>query len=152
MRTDYSMWINSLNWQHLRCKDPRPNPDIKTLLMDHVCQPQHNFSCSQSTENNSLVRSVLKSWNFLPEVFLFHYPIDSCIVHDQNDWIIFVVFFILLIMLKIYVLAFSSHITSSSNFFWRLEFQSIYHNKICFSWSCLSWCSKERRLRILNLT
>lgn len=50
----------SLNWQHMRCKDPHPNPDIKTLFRDHVCQPQDNFSCAQSTENN-LLHSQAKS-------------------------------------------------------------------------------------------
>lgn len=29
----------SLNWQHQLCKNPRPNPDIKTLFMDHTCSP-----------------------------------------------------------------------------------------------------------------
>ncbi|KAK6121065.1 hypothetical protein DH2020_045194 [Rehmannia glutinosa] len=29
----------SLNWQHQLCKNPRPNPDIKTLFMDHTCTP-----------------------------------------------------------------------------------------------------------------
>ncbi|KAL9680409.1 hypothetical protein QQ045_018288 [Rhodiola kirilowii] len=27
----------SLNWQHQLCKDPKPNPDIKTLFFDHTC-------------------------------------------------------------------------------------------------------------------
>ncbi|XP_042496746.1 topless-related protein 4 isoform X2 [Macadamia integrifolia] len=27
----------SLNWQHQLCKNPRPNPDIKTLFVDHTC-------------------------------------------------------------------------------------------------------------------
>ncbi|KAJ4957403.1 hypothetical protein NE237_024514 [Protea cynaroides] len=27
----------SLNWQHQLCKNPRPNPDIKTLFIDHNC-------------------------------------------------------------------------------------------------------------------
>ncbi|KAG8382080.1 hypothetical protein BUALT_Bualt05G0039300 [Buddleja alternifolia] len=27
----------SLNWQHQLCKNPRPNPDIKTLFTDHSC-------------------------------------------------------------------------------------------------------------------
>ncbi|KAI9122848.1 hypothetical protein K1719_005737 [Acacia pycnantha] len=27
----------SLNWQHQLCKNPRPNPDIKTLFTDHAC-------------------------------------------------------------------------------------------------------------------
>ncbi|KAK3036766.1 hypothetical protein RJ639_029731 [Escallonia herrerae] len=29
----------SLNWQHQLCKNPRPNPDIKTLFADHSCSP-----------------------------------------------------------------------------------------------------------------
>lgn len=29
----------SLNWQHQLCKNPRPNPDIKTLFTDHTCSP-----------------------------------------------------------------------------------------------------------------
>ncbi|KAJ6757083.1 TOPLESS-RELATED PROTEIN 1-RELATED [Salix koriyanagi] len=29
----------SLNWQHQLCKNPRPNPDIKTLFIDHTCSP-----------------------------------------------------------------------------------------------------------------
>ncbi|PPS20572.1 hypothetical protein GOBAR_AA00035 [Gossypium barbadense] len=29
----------SLNWQHQLCKNPKPNPDIKTLFTDHSCSP-----------------------------------------------------------------------------------------------------------------
>ncbi|XVF62520.1 hypothetical protein PTKIN_Ptkin09bG0014900 [Pterospermum kingtungense] len=29
----------SLNWQHQLCKNPRSNPDIKTLFTDHSCSP-----------------------------------------------------------------------------------------------------------------
>ncbi|CAI0390933.1 unnamed protein product [Linum tenue] len=29
----------SLNWQHQLCKNPRSNPDIKTLFIDHTCSP-----------------------------------------------------------------------------------------------------------------
>jgi WD40 repeat protein len=31
----------SLNWQHQLCKNPRPNPDIKTLFIDHSCTPSN---------------------------------------------------------------------------------------------------------------
>ncbi|XXG54028.1 hypothetical protein AAC387_Pa03g2008 [Persea americana] len=31
----------SLNWQHQLCKNPRSNPDIKTLFTDHTCQPSN---------------------------------------------------------------------------------------------------------------
>ncbi|KAK7329494.1 hypothetical protein VNO77_23664 [Canavalia gladiata] len=29
----------SLNWQHQLCKSPKPNPDIKSLFLDHTCSP-----------------------------------------------------------------------------------------------------------------
>ncbi|XP_039032366.1 topless-related protein 3-like isoform X1 [Hibiscus syriacus] len=29
----------SLNWQHQLCKNPKSNPDIKTLFTDHTCTP-----------------------------------------------------------------------------------------------------------------
>ncbi|KAA8521603.1 hypothetical protein F0562_012276 [Nyssa sinensis] len=43
----------SLNWQHIHCTYPQPNPDIETLFTDHQCSlPDHpNF---QSIENNPL--------------------------------------------------------------------------------------------------
>ncbi|KAI4378064.1 hypothetical protein MLD38_015602 [Melastoma candidum] len=31
----------SLNWQHQLCKNPRSNPDIKTLFTDHTCSPSN---------------------------------------------------------------------------------------------------------------
>lgn len=30
-------YFGSLNWQHQLCKNPRSNPDIKTLFFDHSC-------------------------------------------------------------------------------------------------------------------
>ncbi|CAL2235478.1 unnamed protein product [Prunus armeniaca] len=33
-------------------KDPRPNPVIKTLFVDHVCEPQENVPLPQPIENN----------------------------------------------------------------------------------------------------
>ncbi|CAN6548274.1 unnamed protein product [Malus baccata var. baccata] len=36
----------SLNWQHQLCKNPRPNPDIKTLFMDHSCSPTNGARAS----------------------------------------------------------------------------------------------------------
>ncbi|XP_073012223.1 protein TPR1-like isoform X1 [Typha latifolia] len=37
----------SLNWQHQLCKNPRPNPDIKTLFTDHTCAPPSGARASQ---------------------------------------------------------------------------------------------------------
>lgn len=36
----------SLNWQHQLCKNPRPNPDIKTLFTDHTCNPPNGARTS----------------------------------------------------------------------------------------------------------
>ncbi|KAG8045556.1 hypothetical protein GUJ93_ZPchr0008g11590 [Zizania palustris] len=36
----------SLNWQHQLCKNPRPNPDIKTLFTDHTCAPPNGARAS----------------------------------------------------------------------------------------------------------
>ncbi|KAJ7958802.1 Protein TOPLESS [Quillaja saponaria] len=48
----------SLNWQHIHCADPRPDPDIKSLFEDHVCKPCSSLLFSQSTDNHSLVMSA----------------------------------------------------------------------------------------------
>ncbi|KAG5048395.1 hypothetical protein JHK85_009498 [Glycine max] len=47
----------SLNWQHLLCKDPLPVPGVKTLLEDHVCKPSLNLSSLQSEESDSIENS-----------------------------------------------------------------------------------------------
>ncbi|CAI0444241.1 unnamed protein product [Linum tenue] len=36
-----SLLNQSLNWQHLQCKNPQPNPDMRTLFVDHVWTPPH---------------------------------------------------------------------------------------------------------------
>ncbi|XP_024023610.1 topless-related protein 1 [Morus notabilis] len=41
----------SLNWQHILCEDPSPNPDIETLFLDHVC-PKNKVSFVESIESN----------------------------------------------------------------------------------------------------
>ncbi|GKA76327.1 putative LIS1 homology motif protein [Tanacetum coccineum] len=43
----------SLNWQHQLCKNPRPNPDIKTLFVDHSCG-QPNGARAPSPANNPM--------------------------------------------------------------------------------------------------
>lgn len=40
----------SLNWQHQLCKNPKADPEIKSLLLDHKCGPS-----SSSVANPSAV-------------------------------------------------------------------------------------------------
>ncbi|KAI5586671.1 hypothetical protein POPTR_006G258100v4 [Populus trichocarpa] len=56
----------SLNWQHVLCAYPQPNPDIRTLFVDHVCVPipsdDHLFSTlSDSNPVPSQTTSMLVS-------------------------------------------------------------------------------------------
>ncbi|KAI7729674.1 hypothetical protein M8C21_004456, partial [Ambrosia artemisiifolia] len=57
----------SLNWQHQLCKNPKPNPDIKTLFVDHSCgQSQPNGARAPSPVTNPLLGSVPKPAGFPP--------------------------------------------------------------------------------------
>ncbi|KAL9665557.1 hypothetical protein QQ045_020978 [Rhodiola kirilowii] len=53
----------SLNWQHQLCKNPKPNPDIKTLFVDHACD-QPNGSLAPSQPSNSIMGSIPKVGGF----------------------------------------------------------------------------------------
>ncbi|CAN6450976.1 unnamed protein product [Victoria cruziana] len=53
----------SLNWQHQLCKNPRPNPDIKTLFVDHSCG-QPNGARAPSPATNSLMGAIPKPGGF----------------------------------------------------------------------------------------
>ncbi|KAJ8650557.1 hypothetical protein MRB53_003580 [Persea americana] len=55
----------SLNWQHQLCKNPRPNPDIKTLFTDHTCTP-NNGSRAPPPTNSPLVGPIPKAGAFPP--------------------------------------------------------------------------------------
>ncbi|XWS08546.1 hypothetical protein CRYUN_Cryun40dG0011800 [Craigia yunnanensis] len=54
----------SLNWQHQMCKNPRPNPDIKTLFTDHSCSPP-NGACAP-TPVTLPVAAVAKPSTYAP--------------------------------------------------------------------------------------
>lgn len=56
----------SLNWQHQLCKTPRPNPDIKTLFIDHSCVAPTNGARAPPLTNGPLVGSVPKTGAFPP--------------------------------------------------------------------------------------
>lgn len=55
----------SLNWQHQLCKNPRSNPDIKTLFVDHSCG-QPNGARAPSPVTNPLMGAVPKAGGFPP--------------------------------------------------------------------------------------
>ncbi|XP_077244772.1 protein TOPLESS-RELATED PROTEIN 2-like isoform X2 [Tasmannia lanceolata] len=55
----------SLNWQHQLCKNPRPNPDIKTLFTDHACAPNNGARVLPPT-NGPLVGPIPKPGAFPP--------------------------------------------------------------------------------------
>ncbi|KAG5564405.1 hypothetical protein RHGRI_000558 [Rhododendron griersonianum] len=56
-----------LNWQHQLCKTPKPNPDIKTLFVDHTCgQSQPNGARAPSPVTHPLMGGVPKSGGFPP--------------------------------------------------------------------------------------
>ncbi|XVE54456.1 hypothetical protein DITRI_Ditri03aG0082800 [Diplodiscus trichospermus] len=55
----------SLNWQHQLCKNPRSNPDIKTLFVDHSCG-QPNGAQASSPVTNPLMGAVPKAGVFPP--------------------------------------------------------------------------------------
>ncbi|XP_070669772.1 topless-related protein 1 isoform X1 [Malus domestica] len=60
------MLINqSLNWQHSLCSNPRLNPDINTLFVDHSCK-NSNDSFAQLTANSQLTGSAPKADGILP--------------------------------------------------------------------------------------
>ncbi|KAL3839807.1 hypothetical protein ACJIZ3_024398 [Penstemon smallii] len=57
----------SLNWQHQLCKNPKPNPDIKTLFVDHSCGPsQPNGARAPSPVTNHFMGTVPKPAGFPP--------------------------------------------------------------------------------------
>jgi hypothetical protein len=59
------MWFDSLNWQHSLCSNPRQNPDIRTLFVDHSCK-NSNDSFAQLAASNQLIGSPPQIEGFLP--------------------------------------------------------------------------------------
>ncbi|GAA0148029.1 hypothetical protein LIER_07579 [Lithospermum erythrorhizon] len=55
----------SLNWQHQLCKNPKPNPDIKTLFVDHSCG-QSNGSSGPPPVAAGLTNTMPKVGGFPP--------------------------------------------------------------------------------------
>ncbi|XP_043694008.1 protein TOPLESS-RELATED PROTEIN 2-like isoform X1 [Telopea speciosissima] len=57
----------SLNWQHQLCKNPRPNPDIKTLFTDHTCAPNNGARAPPPT-NSPIVGPIPKPAGGFPPI------------------------------------------------------------------------------------
>ncbi|KAJ6810121.1 protein TPR2-like isoform X1 [Iris pallida] len=58
----------SLNWQHQLCKNPRTNPDIKTLFTDHTCAPANGARPPSSVSGPLVGPPMPKSGPFPPLV------------------------------------------------------------------------------------
>ncbi|XP_041014139.1 protein TOPLESS-RELATED PROTEIN 2-like [Juglans microcarpa x Juglans regia] len=71
----------SLNWQHQLCKNPRPNPDIKTLFMDHSCTPTTNGARPPPT-NSPLMGPIPKAGAFPP--IGAHGPFQPVVSHSPG--------------------------------------------------------------------
>ncbi|GAB4828259.1 Topless- protein 4 [Ancistrocladus abbreviatus] len=56
----------SLNWQHQLCKNPRSNPDIKTLFVDHTCGPPNGARAPSPVTNPLMNAAVPKPGGFPP--------------------------------------------------------------------------------------
>ncbi|KAK9066290.1 hypothetical protein SSX86_013611 [Deinandra increscens subsp. villosa] len=50
----------SLNWQHQLCRNPKPNPEIATLLEDHICGPPQAAQAPAPVANQ-LMGSMLRA-------------------------------------------------------------------------------------------
>ncbi|CAL0306858.1 unnamed protein product [Lupinus luteus] len=55
----------SLNWQHQLCKNPRSNPDIKSLFTDHTCSPPTN-GARASTPVTPPITAIAKPSSYAP--------------------------------------------------------------------------------------
>lgn len=81
----------SLNWQHLLCKDPLPVPDIKTLLVDHVCKLSLNLSL-QSEGSDSIENTVsdrhLSNRNSVPSTITDSEPFPAALTNPGTSFIL----------------------------------------------------------------
>ncbi|CAI0415203.1 unnamed protein product, partial [Linum tenue] len=77
----------SLNWQHLQCKDPQPNPDIRTLFVDHVCTPPHEHipfllnavipKCASASVTSTVTNSGISGATLCPVATTDHLETDA---------------------------------------------------------------------------
>ncbi|KAF3447082.1 hypothetical protein FNV43_RR12262 [Rhamnella rubrinervis] len=81
------MLINqSLNWQHSLCSNPRQNPDIRTLFVDHNCRnPSDSFPQLQGS--SPLISSIPKADGFLPTGANGPFQPSASIQTPLSSWI-----------------------------------------------------------------
>ncbi|GLJ08649.1 hypothetical protein SUGI_0092930 [Cryptomeria japonica] len=72
----------SLNWQHQLCKNPRPNPDIKTLFVDHNCGQQNG--ARPPPPANNFMGAFAKATPFPPPV-TSHTPFQPTPSNPSNS-------------------------------------------------------------------
>lgn len=75
----------SLNWQHQLCKNPRPNPDIKTLFTDHTCSPPNGARTSPVSVPLAAVPKAGPAYQPLtghPVCFLYNIISCLCAIYD----------------------------------------------------------------------
>ncbi|CAI0416587.1 unnamed protein product [Linum tenue] len=85
--TKVESWFDSLNWQHLQCKDPQPNPDIRTLFVDHVCTPPHEHipfllnavipKCASASVTSTVTNSGISGATLCPVATTDHLETDA---------------------------------------------------------------------------
>ena len=55
----------SVSWQHMLCKTPQPDAEVKTLFVDHVCAPSTG-ALTPAPVNNTHVGSSHNGGTFRP--------------------------------------------------------------------------------------
>lgn len=108
----------SLNWQHQLCKNPRPNPDIKTLFVDHSCG-QPNGARAPSPVTNPLMSGVPKAGGFPP---LSAHGVSKT---TRISLYVSLVMLFCTYYYSIHLVAISAHTSCSSNIACWLDGQSI---------------------------
>ena len=74
------MLFFSLTWKHTHCKAPQPNPHIRTLFFDHICEPSTGALNTPPPVNNHLMET---------DRTLFH-PITvnaPRLLHRISEWV-----------------------------------------------------------------
>nr|XP_010938347.1 protein TPR1 isoform X2 [Elaeis guineensis] len=76
----------SLNWQHQLCKNPRPNPDIKTLFTDHTCAPPNGARASPVSVPLAAVPKAAATYTSLGVHTTFQPPAAAANANALAGW------------------------------------------------------------------